>query len=70
MCRFFGFKSCTIVTYMILLKLHAWKKPGSQVKFKMLSINQIAGFLYLKNFDISKTIGVIKLIFCMQVHIY
>ena len=33
-CRFFGFKSCTIVTNMILLKLHAWKKSGSQVKFK------------------------------------
>ena len=34
---------------------------------KMLSANQIAGFL---NFSISKTIGVIKLIFCVQVLIY
>ena len=34
---------------------------------KMLLANQIAGFLI---FNISKTIGGIKLIFCMQVHIY
>ena len=38
-----------------------------QLNAKMLSANQIAGFL---NFNISKTIGGIKLIFCMQVHIY
>ena len=46
MCRFFGFKSCTII---------------------LLLANQIAGFL---NFNISKTIGGIKLIFYMQTHIY
>ena len=40
----------------LILKLNA----------KMLSVNQIAGFL---NFIISKTIGGIKLIFCIQVHI-
>ena len=34
---------------------------------KMLSPNQIVGFL---NFKISKTIGGIKLISCMQVHTY
>ena len=34
---------------------------------KMLSANQISGFL---SFNISKTIGGIKLIFCMQLHIY
>ena len=34
---------------------------------KIVSANQIAGFLI---FNISKTIGDIKLIFCMQVHIY
>ena len=43
------------MTFMIL-KLNA----------KMLSTNQIAGFL---NFNISKTIGSTKLIFYMQVHI-
>ena len=37
-----------------------------ELNAKMLSANQIAGFL---NFDISKTIGSIKLIFCMQEHI-
>ena len=37
-----------------------------ELNAKMLSSNQIAGFL---NFNISKTIGDIKLIFCMQVHI-
>ena len=35
MCRFFGFKSCTIMVFMILLK-------------QMLSANQIAGFLNSK----------------------
>ena len=34
---------------------------------KILSANQIAGFL---NFNISKTIGSIKLIFSILVHIY
>ena len=38
-----------------------------ELNAKMLSANQIAGFL---NFNISKTIGGIKLISCMQVHIY
>ena len=60
MCRFFGFKSCTMVTFMILLKLHVWEKSDSQVNAKMLSANQIAGFL---NFNVSKTVGGIKLIF-------
>ena len=30
--RFFGFKSCTIMTFMILLKLYVWKRYDSQVK--------------------------------------
>ena len=34
---------------------------------KMLSASQIAGIL---NFNVSKTIGDIKLTFCMQLHIY
>ena len=34
---------------------------------KMLFANQIVGFL---NFNISKTIRGIKLIFCMYVHMY
>ena len=34
-----------------------------EVNAKMLSVRQIAGFL---NFNISQTIGGIKLIFCMQ----
>ena len=70
MCRFFRFKSCTIMIFMILLKPHVWEKSGSQVKCKntkILSGNQIAGFL---NFNISRTVGGIKLYFCMQVHIY
>ena len=50
-CRLFGFKSCTIMTYVILLKLHVWEKSGSQVKCKILSANQIAGY---SNFNISK----------------
>ena len=33
MCRFFGFKSCTIMTFMILLKPHVWES-GSPVKCK------------------------------------
>ena len=61
--RFFGFKSCTIMTFMILLKPHVWEKSGNL----MPSANQIAGFL---NCSISKTIRGIKLIFCMRVHIY
>ena len=34
MCRFFGFKSCIIITFMILLKPHVWEKSGSRVKYK------------------------------------
>ena len=34
MCRFFGFKSCTIITFMILLKPHIWEKSGFHIKFK------------------------------------
>ena len=37
-----------------------------ELNAEMLSTNQFAGFL---NFSISKTIGGIKLVFCMQVHI-
>ena len=37
-----------------------------ELNAKMLLTNQITGFL---NFNISKTIGGVKLIFCMQVHI-
>ena len=55
-----------MVTFMILLKLHVWEKSDSQVNAKMFSANQIAGFL---NFNVSKTVGGIKLIFCIQVHI-
>ena len=38
-----------------------------ELNVKMLLVNQIAGFL---NFNISKTIRGINLIFCIQVHIY
>ena len=62
MYRFFAFKSFTIMTFMILLICMSAKKNA-----KMLSANQIAGFL---NFKISKTIGGIKLILFMQVCIY
>ena len=66
MCRFFGFKSCTIMTFMILLKRYVWEKSGSQVKS-----NNALGQLDCRIFklNISKTIGGMKLIFCMQVHI-
>ena len=30
----FGFKSCTIMTFMILPKPHIWQKSGSRVKCK------------------------------------
>ena len=67
-CRFFGFKSCTIMTFIILLKHHVWEKSASWVNAKMLLISQITGFL---NFNISKTIGGIKLLLLgKQVHIY
>ena len=32
--RLFGFKPCTIITFMILPKLHIWQKSGSRVKCK------------------------------------
>ena len=31
-CRFFGFKLCIIMTFMILLKPHVWEKSGSRFK--------------------------------------
>ena len=33
-CRFFGFKLCTIMTFMILLKTYIWEKYGFWVKCK------------------------------------
>ena len=33
-CRFFGFKSCITVTFIILVKVHVWEKSGSGVKCK------------------------------------
>ena len=50
------------MTFMILLICMSGEKNA-----KMLSANQIAGFL---NFKISKIIGGIKLILFMQVCIY
>ena len=58
MCRFFEFKSCTIITFMILLK--PLEKLVLKSNAKMLWANQIAWFL---NFNISKTTGDKKLIF-------
>ena len=49
------------------VKLQVWEKSIFQVYTKMLLANQIPGFL---NFNISKTIRGIRLIFCMQVHVY
>ena len=43
------------------------KNQVLQLNAKMLSANQIAGCL---NFDILKTIGGMKLIFYLQIHIY
>ena len=43
------------------------KNPVLKLNAKMLSANQIAGFL---TFNISKTMGGINLIFYMQAHIY
>ena len=34
MCKIFGSKPCIIMTFMILLKSHVWKKSGSRVKCK------------------------------------
>ena len=59
-CKLYGFKSLTIMTFMIVLKQHVWEKSGSRVNAKMLLANQISGFLNLK---ISKTIGGIKWVF-------
>ena len=39
------------MTFMILLKPHVWEKSGSRLNAKLLSANQIAGFL---SFNISK----------------
>ena len=66
-CRFFGFKSCTIMSFMILLNLEVWENLVPELNAKMLSVNQIALFL---NFNISKTIAGITLTFFMQKHVY
>ena len=53
MCRFFGFKSCSITTFMILLKLHVQRKSGSRVKCKNAlgqSDCRIFKLSYLKNY--------------------
>ena len=34
MCKFFEYKSCTVKTFMILLKPYFWEKSGSWVKCK------------------------------------
>ena len=65
--RFFGFKSCTIMTFMILLNLEVWENLVPELNAKMLSVNQIALFL---NFNISKTIAGITLTFSMQTLVY
>ena len=53
MYRFFGFKPCTRMAFMILLKLHVWEKSGSQAKCKNV-LNQsdcrIFELQYLKNY--------------------
>ena len=64
MCRFFGFKLCTITTFMILLKPHVWRKSGSRVKDKNTlgqSDCKISKLWYLK------IIGCRKLIFCYKI---
>ena len=53
--------------FMILLKPHVWENVNLELHAKVLSANQISGFL---NFIISKTIGGKKLILCWQLHIY
>ena len=54
MCRFFRFKSCSIMTYMILLlKPHVWEESGSRVKCKTAfsqSYYRIFKLYYLKNY--------------------
>ena len=47
MCRFFEFKSCTLITFMILLKPHVWEKYGPRVKCKNAFGQSITGFLNL-----------------------
>ena len=51
MCRFFGFKSCTIMTFMILLKPHVWEKSGSEVKCKN-ALGQSGQFFACRNISI------------------
>ena len=51
-----------VTSYLLKLQID----HGAWLNAKVLSANQIAGFL---NINISKTIGVITLIFCMQLHI-
>ena len=48
MCRFFGFKSCTIITFMIVLKLLVWEKSDSWVKCQ--SECRIFKLWYMKNY--------------------
>ena len=43
------------------------KNLDTELNAKMLFANQIAG---LSSFNISKTSGGVKVIFCLQVHIY
>ena len=52
MCRFFGFKSCTIMVFTILLKQHVWEKSGSQGECRN-ALGQSDGFLNSKT-NISK----------------
>ena len=44
---FFRFKSCTIMAFINLLKLHALENSGSLIKSKMLLANQIAELLLI-----------------------
>ena len=55
------------MTFMIQLKPDVWKNLVLELNAKMLSANQIVGFL---NFNISKTTEGTDLIFCMQVRTY
>ena len=53
MCRFFRFKSCSIMTYMILLKLHVWEESVCRVKCKTAFSQSCYGtfkLYYLKNY--------------------
>ena len=40
MWRFFGFKSCPLIAFMILLKPHVYKKSGSWVKGTVMQIEK------------------------------